>query len=63
MKSKLITYQLFDGSKQRYVTIEDYNYLRGILKRIVSDLPNNRNWLDPQLEQMAKDVIQESEIK
>lgn len=63
MKSKLITYQLFDGSKQKYVTIEDYNYLRGILKRIISDLPNNRDWLDPQLEQMAKDVIQESEIK
>jgi hypothetical protein len=29
-----------------------------ILKSILNDLPQKRDWLDPELEQMARDVVE-----
>lgn len=34
-----------------------------VLKRIIEELPHNRDWLDPTVERMAKDAIAKSEGK
>lgn len=45
-------------------TLNDYEdkikSLTFCLKRIIDDLPPNRNWLDPDLEKMAKNLIEEN---
>lgn len=32
------------------------------LKRLIDELPSKRDWLDPELERIARDVIAESEF-
>jgi hypothetical protein len=31
--------------------------LESILRRIINDLPTNRDWLDPELEKAARDIL------
>lgn len=31
--------------------------LKNILKRILDDLPQNRDWLDPDLEKVARELV------
>ncbi len=33
--------------------------LESVLRRIVSDLPHKRDWLDPELEKQAKQLVKE----
>ena len=35
----------------------DYTALESILRRIINDLPTNRDWLDPELEKAAMDIL------
>jgi hypothetical protein len=37
---------------------EERNRAESVLRRIISDLPQNRDWLDPQLEREARDILQ-----
>lgn len=37
--------------------IEERTALRSVLKRILDDLPQNRDWLDPDLEKIARELV------
>lgn len=39
-----------------------YNSLMWVLKRIVEDLPRNKDWLDPHIEDMARYIVAESKF-
>ena len=34
-------------------------WLRNLLRQIITDLPSNRDWLDPQVERAAREAIKE----
>lgn len=40
---------------------EENKYIKFVLKRIIDDLPVNRDWLDPDLERAAKEIIKAAE--
>lgn len=41
----------------------DYGILRWALKQIIQDLPTNRDWLDPNVERVARGILAETEPK
>lgn len=34
-------------------------WLRNLLRQIITDLPSNRDWLDPQVERAAREAVKE----
>ena len=38
--------------------IKENDHLRSIIRRIMSDLPSKRDWLDPVLEAEAKEILE-----
>ena len=46
-----------EGMRQRRVVCESAIPMYRTLKRIIEDLPTNRDWLDPDIERAAKDIL------
>jgi len=51
-----IIFTLTNNLQRKDETIERLLY---VLKRIINDLPTNRDWLDPDLEKEAREIIKE----
>lgn len=39
--------------------VAENEWLRNLLRQIITDLPSNRDWLDPQVERAAREAIKE----
>lgn len=45
--------------KQMADLAAENEWLRNLLRQIITDLPSNRDWLDPQVERAAREAIKE----
>jgi len=47
----------YDPEKGYYIPDPVQKQLKHVLRQIINDLPTNKDWLDPALEKMAREII------